>query len=194
MVFHDLPSKPGRTPRTELSWVYCPTAKKGGNEQWDSQEDDRRNYLEAGEEVRQIRCRQGVAVIRPWISVSFSYHSYNKIPSTRWAKTTDVAVLEKKAPNQYHWTESQGVGREIAIGGFSGGESVFLPLSAPTSRRCLHPITCGLLLCLQTRNKLLSCSFNNCLTGTIGPTWITQGQPSTSKSSTSFMWTVFLLS
>lgn len=49
MVYYDLPSKHGRTPRTELNWVYCPIAKKGGNklwEQWGSQEDDRRNYLE----------------------------------------------------------------------------------------------------------------------------------------------------
>lgn len=143
--------------------------------------------MEACKEVRQIGCCQGVVVIHPWISVSISSCSYNKIPSTWRAKMTYVVVLEKEAQNQYHWTESQGVGREIAIGGSSGGESVSLPLSAPISRRCFHPIACSVLLCLQTRNKLLFYSFNNCLTGTIGPTWITQGQPSTSESSTSFM-------
>lgn len=85
--------------------------------------------MEVGKEVRQIECCQGVAVIRPWIPVSFSYRSYNKIPSTCWAKTTDIAVLEKEAQNQYHWTESQGIGREISIGGSIQWRGICCPAS-----------------------------------------------------------------
>lgn len=134
--------------------------------------------LEAGKEVRQIGCCQSIAFICPWISVSISYCSYNKIPSTWRAKTMDVAILEKEAQNQLsldqksrrrqgdcHWRVQW---RRIC---FPASLSSHLQ-TLPSSR------SCGLLHCLQTRNKLLFYSFNNCLTGTIGPT---------SESSASFM-------
>lgn len=72
MVFHDLPSKPGRAPGTEPSWAYCLTAKEGGNALWeksDSQEDKQKKSFGGymgwvGKEVRQVGCCQELMIVR----------------------------------------------------------------------------------------------------------------------------------